>query len=68
MLRLAGTLAGRRPFPAAMATGKTGRAVRALLRSNVKLPNWSIGRRSIYEWLGASYIAPDRLTVSVAIC
>jgi Protein of unknown function (DUF2924) len=32
------------------------------------LPNWSIGRHRIYEWLGASYIAPDRLRVSVAIC
>src|SRR6516162_2450868 len=43
------------------------RAVRTLSRSNVKLPNWSIGRRRIYERLGANYIAPDRLRVSVAI-
>jgi hypothetical protein len=38
-LRLASALVGRRPFPAAAATGKTGRAVRTLSRSNVKLPN-----------------------------
>jgi hypothetical protein len=46
----------------------TGPAVRTLSSSNVKLPNWSIGRRRIYEWLGANCIAPDRLWVSVAIC
>ena len=45
---------GPSSFPAAAATGKTGRAVRILSRSNVKLPNWSIGRRRISEWLGAS--------------
>jgi hypothetical protein len=59
---------GLSPIPSAAATGKTGRAVRTLSRSNAKLPNWSIGRRRIYEWLGANYIAPDRLRVSVAIC
>jgi hypothetical protein len=63
MTRLTNALGGRRPFPAAAATGKTGRAVRTLSRSNVKSPNWSIGRRRIYEWLGANCIAPDRLRV-----
>jgi hypothetical protein len=60
--------AGERPFPAAAVTGKTGRAVRTLSRSNVKLPNWLFGQRRIYAWLGANCIAPDRRKVSVAIC
>jgi hypothetical protein len=65
---LAHHLPDRRRFPAAAAIGKTSRAARTLSRSNIKLPNWSIGRRRIYEWLGANYIAPNRRRVSVAIC
>jgi hypothetical protein len=50
------------------AIGTIGGAVLTSPRSSAKLPAWPIGRRKIYELAGASCIALDRRSGSVAIC
>jgi hypothetical protein len=67
-LRLARALASRRRLATGTAIGTIGRAVLTSPKSSAKLPVWPIGRRKIYGLPGASCIALDRLSGSVAIC
>jgi hypothetical protein len=60
-------LASRRRFATGTAIGTISRAGLTSPRSSAKLPAWPIGRPRIYGLPGASYIAPDRLSGSVAI-
>jgi len=66
-LRLARTLAGRRPFSVTAAIVTTDRVVQTAPSSHATLPGSSIDRRKICDLLGGNCIAPDRLRVSVAI-
>src|SRR6516225_8000173 len=68
ILRLASTLASRRPFPVEGGTRPADRAARTLPRWIAKSPNWWIGRRTNCGLPGGNCIAPDRLRGSAAIC